>query len=203
MSAVEVLFIDVLDRLANASLNLDPQSTSRLKRLDGHMVRLEGEMSKNVSPRIFTLKVESGHLSFYPHALSEPNVIVKGKLADLGAWLLSRGASANVAIVGDETVLQELQAVFRDFEPDLGKPLSNLIGSQVAEDLLGTVELAFAALRSAVEGAGSAIKHSAAGRYADEARLNALLDGIDNVRMRTDRVAARIRAEESRRQPLS
>ncbi|MCZ6642370.1 MAG: hypothetical protein O7F71_12400, partial [Gammaproteobacteria bacterium] len=83
MSAVEVLFIDVLDRMANASLNLDPQSTSRLKRLDGHMVRLVGEMSKNVSPRIFTLKVESGHLSFYPHALSEPNVIVKGKLADL------------------------------------------------------------------------------------------------------------------------
>jgi len=202
MSAAEVLFIDVLDRLANASLNLDPQSASRLEHLDGHMLRLEGEVSKNVSPRIFTLKVEEGHLSFYPHSLPEPNVIVKGKLADLGAWLFSRGTTANVVIVGDETVLQELKAVFQNFEPDLGKPLSNLLGSQVAEDLLGTVELAFAAFRSLIEGAGAAIKHSAAGRYADEARLNALLDGIDNVRIRTDRIAARIRAEETRRQQL-
>ncbi len=200
MSAAEVLFIDFLDRLTNASLKLDSQSASRLKRLEGRMLRLEGEMPNDVSDRIFTLKVDGGQLSFYPHALPEPNVIVKGKLVDLVTWLLARGNAANVTIDGDDTVLQELFDVFRNFAPDLGKPLSNLLGSQTAEDLLGTAELAFAALRSVIEGAGSAIKESAAGRYADEARLGALLDGIDNVRMRTDRVAERIRAEETRRQ---
>ncbi|TDJ26240.1 MAG: hypothetical protein E2O61_02505 [Gammaproteobacteria bacterium] len=200
MSAAEVLFIDVLDRLANASLNLDPQSVSRLEQLEGRMLRLEGEMPKDVSDRIFTLKVEGGRLSLYPHALPEPNVIVKGKLVDLSAWLLSRGSTANVVIVGDETVLQELIDLVRNFAPDLGKPLSTLLGSRAAEDLLGAVELAFAAFRSVIEGAGTAIKESAAARYADEARLNALLDGIDNVRTRADRITVRIRAEETRRQ---
>ncbi|MFB3103452.1 MAG: hypothetical protein ACE1ZA_00875, partial [Pseudomonadales bacterium] len=157
MSAAEVLFIDVLDRLANASLNLDPQSVSRLEQLEGRMLRLEGEMPKDVSDRIFTLKVEGGRLSLYPHALPEPNVIVKGKLVDLSAWLLSRGSTANVAIVGDETLLQELINLFRNFEPDLGKPLSTLLGSRAAEDLLGAAELAFAAFRSVIEGAGTAI----------------------------------------------
>ena len=80
MSAAEVLFIDLLDRLANASLKLDSQSVSRLERLEGHMMRLEGEMPQNLSERIFTLKVEGGRLSFYPHALPEPNVIVKGNV---------------------------------------------------------------------------------------------------------------------------
>ena len=208
MSAAEVFFVDLLDSLVNSSLQLDPQTASRLQHLEGHMLRLEGALPGEVSDRMFTLKVNDGHLTFYSHALPEPNVIVRGKLIDLGTWLLSKGSSANVVIDGDETVLQELFDIFRNFRPDFGKPLSNVLGSQVTEDLLGAAELAFATFLSVVEGAGSvikegagsAIKESATGRYADEARLNSLLDGIDDVRVRADRLAARIRAEETRRQ---
>ena len=160
MSAAEVLFVDFLDNLTNASLGLDPQTTSRLEQLEGRMLRLEGEMPRELSDRIFTLKVHGGRLAFYPHALPEPDIIVKGKLADLGAWLLSNGKLANVSIDGDEAVLQELFDIFRNFRPDFGKPLSNLLGNDFTEELLGAAELAFATLRSVIEGAGTAIKEN-------------------------------------------
>ena len=73
-----------------------------------------------------------------------------------------------------------------------------LLGGEVAANLLNVAEGAMATLRSAAQGAGSALQRGTAQRYVTRASLSAFLDVLDDTRSRVDRLAQRVRAAESR-----
>ena len=97
-------------------------------------------------------------------------------------------------------MLQEVSALFSGFAPDLTRPLAGIVGREAADNLVGMGELAIAGLRSALEGVSGSFRQSASERFVSRPQLDQLLDSIDDMRLRIDRLAARVSAEEARRQ---
>lgn len=201
----EVVLADLLADLVNRSLALDPASRARLENLEGSRVQITAELP--FGPRDLTLTVSAGRLRCFARADDAPHAVVRGRPQDLAAWLLGSGSegargsngAGQVAIDGDTTVLGELSGVLRDFRPDLEQPLSQVLGANAARTALGTAELALASLRSMLEGAGHTVRAGAAETFVDRRQADRLLDELDDLRMRVDRLGARVAAEEQRR----
>jgi len=198
---LDAVFADVLADFANRSLDLDPASRARLSALDGSEVQIVAELPAPLGDREFTIAVREGRLRFYSRAADHPRVLVRGSPPDLAAWLMAGGSAAGSRLVieGDSTLLGELAAAWRAFRPDLGAPLSRLLGQEAAQAALGTAELAFAALRSALEGAERAVRDGAGRAFVDRAQTERFLDEIDDLQLRVDRLGARVHAQEQRR----
>jgi ubiquinone biosynthesis protein UbiJ len=199
---LESLIGDALAALANASLNLDPSSTARLAALDGRQIRIVAELPPPAGTRHFTLEVADARLRVYPRDMESPNVIVSGTVADLARWLLTgqTGAGAGLRIEGDTTVLMELAGILRGFRPDLGGPLGKVVGAENAASLLGAGEMALAGLRSAAEAMSGSLRQGAAERFVNRQQMAQFLDTLDDLKLRVDRLGARVSAEEARRQ---
>ncbi|MFU8815965.1 MAG: hypothetical protein ACNA7W_11515 [Pseudomonadales bacterium] len=202
-AGLEAVLADTLAALANASLDLDPVSHARLAALEGCLVQITTEAPPPLGERHFGLTVSGGRLRFYAHALERPHVIVRGTPIDLAMSLFARegAAGARVVIDGDATMLRQLTAVLRGFRPDPGIPLERLLGRDLAGRALGGVELALATLRSAFDAAGASVRQGAARNFADSRQLEGFADELDELQLRVDRLAARVRAEEQRRAP--
>jgi ubiquinone biosynthesis protein UbiJ len=200
VSALDSLLTEFLNTLTNAGLNLDPRSEARLRSLQGRSVQLIVELPAPASEKSFTVLVDDGRLQILSHSLPQPNAIARGSIPDLLGWLFG-GASGGgkVALEGDDTVLIELSAIFRRYSPGISEPMSALLGVKASANILNIAEGAVAALRSTLEGVGSAIQRSTDKRYATRSRLDTLLDVLDDTRARVDRLSERVRAEESRR----
>ena len=180
------LFADVFETFGNAALGLDPASGERLRALEGRSIRVVCTAPQQV----LSLIVHDARIHVIAEPTDAPNVIVRGSTQDLLAWFADpRQASQTkqrVAIEGDETTLIEIMDVFKRVAP----------GALPFQDLLGAAEIAIASIRSAVEGATSAVQQSVASHYVDENRANAFLDGMDDLRLRVDRLTARVNAAE-------
>lgn len=199
---LETMLADALAALANASLDLDPAGRARLSGLEGRRVRIVAELPPPVTARHFTLEVEDARLRLYSRDLDQPNVIVSGSLPDLAQWLLTgaTGTRGGLHIEGDTTVLLELAAVFRGFAPDLARPLGRVLGPETAASLVGAGEMAVAGLRSAAAAVGGSLRQGAAERFVNRQQMDRFLDALDDMKLRVDRLAARVSAEEARRQ---
>ena len=199
---LESLIGDALAALANASLNLDPSSTARLSALDGRRIRIVAELPPPAGTRHFTLQVEDARVRLYPQDMENPNVIVSGTVTDLARWLLTgqAGNGAGLRIEGDTTVLMELAGILRGFRPDLAGPLSKVVGAENAASLLGAGEMALAGLRSAAEAMSGSLRQGAAERFVNRQQMAQFLDALDDLKLRVDRLGARVSAEEARRQ---
>lgn len=195
------VFADALADLANRSLALDPAAAARLATLEGHRIQFSTDLPEPMGARDLTITVNDGRLRLYPRALPEPNVIVSGRPADLVAWLFGDGVASgpgrDLRIDGDGAVLQELTQAIESFRPDLAGPLGSLLGAETARSALGTAELALATLRSAFEGAGQTVRDSAARTFVSQSEAARLLDELDDLRLRVDRLAARVAAQEN------
>lgn len=200
---LDSVLADALADLANKSLDLDPASRARLSGLDGHRLQITADLPPPLGGRDFALTVQAGRLRFFPHAPERPNVIVRGAPPDLAAWLIGgeNAAGTRLTIDGDPTVLAELRAALTAFRPDFGRPLGDLLGAELAQTALGAAELALATLRSALEGAGRSVREGAAETFVDRAGANRFLDELDDLRLRVDRLAARVEAREQRARP--
>lgn len=200
---LDSMLADVLADLANRSLDLDPASRARLSSLEGRQVQISMSLPPPLGRRDFTLSVQGGRLRFFPHAAAAPHVIVRGSPADLGTWLFGgeNAARARLEIDGDSTVLGELRAALQAFRPDFADPLGRVLGREVAQTALGAAELALATLRSAFEGASQAMRDGASRAFVDRRQAGQFLDELDELRLRIDRLAARVQAEETRNVP--
>lgn len=196
----EAVLADLLAELANRSLDLDPASRARLAALEGSSIQLHAQLP-GLGNRDFTLAVQAGRLRLFPHALEAPQVIVRGSAADLAAAIFgaSDAARSRLEVEGDSAVLQELTAALQGYRPDLDVPLSRLLGPDAARSVLSTAELALAGLRSALEGAGSTVRQSASRAFVDRTQANRLADELDDLRLRIDRLGARVAAQEQRK----
>jgi ubiquinone biosynthesis protein UbiJ len=193
---------EALAALANASLNLDPASRARLSALEGRRVRIVAELPPPLTAPPFTLEVRDARLEVHLQELNPPNVIVRGSLPDLAQWLLTgaTGARGGLHIDGDTTVLLELAAVLRGFAPDPAGPLGRLVGPETAATLVGAGEMALAGLRSAAAAVSGSLRQGAADRFVNRQQMDRFLDTLDDMKLRVDRLGARVSAEEARRQ---
>jgi ubiquinone biosynthesis protein UbiJ len=198
--ALEAALVELVNRAANATLELDPKAASRLAASEGHRARLIAELPGGVE-KSFTLAVVGGRMVFTPHAEAEPNVMVRGSVPALLSMLAGGRSAGPVTIEGDVGVLEELAAVFKGFAPDLAEPLSKLVGETSADGILNAAEAGLALLRSAAEATAASLRRGVGERFATRSRVNVLLDRLDDARERSDRLAARINGLEGARRP--
>lgn len=205
---LDSVLADTLAELANKGLDLDPVSRARLGALEGSRLQITVEMPAPLTGRDLGLTVLAERLRFFPHAPEAPHAVIRGTPAALAAWALGGAADSarpsvrsdeRLFIDGDVALVQELGELLRGYRPDLGGPLERLLGPDLAGTALGTLELAGAALRSALEGVGHTVREGGARVFAGRAGAERFLDDLDDLRLRIDRLAARVTAEERRR----
>ncbi len=192
----DAVLADLLGDLANRGLALDPTSRARLTALEGRVVLVTIELP--LAARELFITVDRGRLRLLTRAGEAPNAAVRGRPPDLLAWLAG-AAGPGVEIEGDTTVLGELAAVLRNYRPDLERPLAGIVGGDAARTAIGSVELALSGLRSAFEGTRHTARAGAARAFVDRRQLDRLLDELDDLQLRVDRLGARVAAVEQRR----
>lgn len=189
---LEDLLASISSNLAQAGLNLDPEMRGRLQQIDGRCIAVNCSMP----PLALFLNIGNGTLMVRSSFSGKPHVAVTGTGFELASWLAAPHRIDGIQIEGDETVLLEVTAALRTFDPDLVAPFTRLFGPGVTQNMLGGAELAVSAIRSAAEGVGHAIEKTAAAQFVTREDTGALLDVLDDLRLRIDRLAARIRAKE-------
>ena len=200
MSAAANPIFNTLSMLANElsrrALDTDPAMSEQLRAMADRTVELHVK-----SPAItMHLRVRSDAIEVFPGPTERPDAIVSGDMTSLIGWLLPGDSRGQVLIEGDEQLLHKLQQVLRSFRPDPGEPLANLFGEQAASTLLGTAEMGLSGLKSVLEGLGRSASEQASQRFMARQGLEPLLQGIDELRLRVDRLAAGIAQLERARQ---
>ncbi len=198
---LESLLTDALAELANRSLDLDPSHRARLSALEGRQIQITATLPPPLTERHFALAVTGGRLRFFPHPPERPNVIVRGSPPNLMARLVGgeSAAATGLSIDGDETVLAELAAALTAYRPDFGGPLGSLLGRELAQAALGAAELALSTAHSVLQAAGHTAKQEAARSFVDRRQAERFLDELSDLRLRVDRLAARVDVEERHR----
>jgi ubiquinone biosynthesis protein UbiJ len=146
-----------------------------------------------------TIRVSDGQLRVEARAARKPNAIVTGRVPDILALLADSTSSSRVMIEGDENVLTDLTELLKHFEPDLAGPMSGILGSQVADTFVGLAEAAMAALKSTAESLSSVARDGTRSRYLVNSDLDCMLESLEDLQLRVDRLGARVRVVESNR----
>ena len=89
-------------------------------------------------------------------------------------------------------VLESSSGKLDDFAASLGK----VVGADVTATLLGTAEMGLKGLQSLIEGVGSSVQKTASDSFVAQDELDSLLTGIDELRLRVDRLAAKVSQRE-------
>ncbi len=187
---------EIATALSTSALAADPQLKGRLNNLQGQSI----ELQCTLPPATWHLLFTPAGLKIEPGPAPAPQAIVQGSALDLASWLLP-GRRGHVEISGDTTLLAELAEIFRQFNPDMAKPLASVFGEDLAATWVGTTELGIKGLRALIEGLGQSVQHQAGRTFMQNSDMEAFLRNIDALRLRVDRLAARIdQQEQNRRQ---
>lgn len=197
LANLAALLADTLAELTNATLALDPAGAARLATLEGRTIELRARMP-GAADAVFSLRIQHGRLRLVPAVHGTPDTIVTGTLPDLLGWALSRGRHTppGLRIDGDTGLLEALAAVAEGFAPDLEAPLERFMGADAAGRVAAAAELTFAGLRTLFDGAAGGLRRGAAQWFATAPAANAFLDELDDLKLRVDRLAARVERAE-------
>jgi ubiquinone biosynthesis protein UbiJ len=187
---------DIATGISRQALQSDPQLLARLGSLQGNTV----ELQCTLPPGTWHVSIDAEGLSVQSGPAVAPQAVVRGTLTSLIAWLLPGGNTSGLEVSGDNTLLLELADMLKGFSPDLAVPLSDLLGAELANSLVGGAEAGIQALQSLLAGAGRGVQTQAGRQFVQQSQLDAFLDGVDALRLRVDRLDARIR-EVERMQP--
>jgi ubiquinone biosynthesis protein UbiJ len=199
-SSLEAVLADGIMELANGALALDPVTPSRLTGLDGQRFRLDVVLPPPFGTRSLTVEIRDGRLHRSVDGAAMPQVIVAGSPPALVAWLFGAdtGNADAVRIYGDSALLAQLRVLASHFRPDPGMPLERVLGRDAARDLLGAAEVAGAALRSVLQGGLDSARRAPGPAWAGRSEVDRFLDRIDELRLRIDRLDARVSEQERR-----
>ena len=201
MNERAVPLFDALSSIANLlsrqALEADPATAARLAGIAGRCV----EFDCTLPPVQCHVQITEQGINTVPGPADQPDAIVQGTATDLATWLLPTHPG-NVTVHGDEALLIELRSILSQYQPDLAGPLNSIVGEQTAAALLGSAEMGLKGLRSLFEGVGQSMQQQAAGQFISRDQIDQLLDGIDELRLRIDRLAAGVtQAEKAHQQP--
>lgn len=195
-----------LGTIGNRTLALDPRSRARLAALDMATVQFEIVPPVDGPDTLVVLQIENATISFHASSPSTPNAIVRGTLPAMIGWLISGTQGtvpAGISFEGDESLLQHIAALVRGYRPDLEAPLGRLFGAAATRELLGAAETTVNFLRSAFDGltgaATASAQASARAGFVAEPDMPAMLDTLDALQLRVDRLNARVRELERQR----
>ena len=188
---------DIATRATNQALHADPGLLGRLQALQGRCI----EIQCTVPAAIWHLNINNGGIDTVHGAADAPQVIVRGAVLDLAGWLMPGKSPGHVTITGDDTLLIEVLDILQDFDPDLASPLTQLFGAELTDTLLGTAEMGLKGLQSLIAGVGQSVRDKTTENFVQQNQLNTLLTGVDKLRLRVDRLAAKVtQHEQSKRQ---
>ena len=183
-----------LQEALNRLVALDPDTASALAALDGRRIGLALE----APPVALDIRVDGGRLHVGPPT-QEPDLGVRATISGVLSQLpfLRRDGAppvGKVRINGDAELARRLQQLAQRFDPDWDRPfdvLGPVIGPQVAK-------LLREALRAGRTVAGNVVR-DAADYLTEESRdvvgkaeRAAVLDDVDDLRDRAERLAARV-----------
>lgn len=185
----------------NRLVALDPDTREAIGRLEGRRigVTLRGpEVAFAIAARNSTLQIEPPPEAGNDGSASDFEV--KATPGSLLAMVLGRDGDARppgkVEIAGDAELARQVQKLARAYKPDFEAAFAAVFG-----DVVGTTIAR--ALRDAAQWAGDGARHfrdDTIDWLRDEARvtvphpeMNAFLDDVDDLRERTERLAARVR----------
>ncbi|MGH8114205.1 MAG: ubiquinone biosynthesis accessory factor UbiJ [Rhodanobacteraceae bacterium] len=185
----------------NRLVALDPDTREAIGRLEGHRidVYLRGpEVAFAIAARGSTLQIEPPPEA--GHDGSASDFEVKATPGSLLAMVLGRDGDARsqgrVEIAGDAELARQLQKLARNYKPDFEAAFAAVFGEVVGTTIAS-------ALRDAAQWVGDGARHfrdDTIDWLRDEARLtvphpemNDFLDDVDDLRERTERLAARVR----------
>jgi ubiquinone biosynthesis protein UbiJ len=194
--SIEQFLADMATSVSNKALNTDPELQQRLKALDGRIVEIEC-----TAPFVIGhLKVVDGQMLFTSGAAEQPHVRVKGSAPNLLKWLTQREPE-DLIIDGDHNILLEFLNIAQSFDPDVENTLTAILGHNLASRAVGTAELGLRGLQSIVQGIGDSIQNSSipnntSSQFVKKDEFDTLLDGIDELRLRVDRLSANLRQRE-------
>ena len=190
------VFAELATRASAQAAESDPRLRARLQALDGQCL----ELQCTAPPSTWHVIVKDGTLVTQPGAAPAPQVIVRGHAMAMAAWIAPGSpAPGQLEISGDNTLATELVEILRDFQPDLVEPMSRILGPDAAATLLGTAELGLKSMQSLLSGVGQSMSDTAAANFVRSPQLDNLLTGIDRLRLRVDRLAAKVTELEQER----
>lgn len=190
---LQSMFADFISDVSARALASDPQTTAALTKLDGRVL----EIQVTQPPITWHMTFATSGLRLHPGQAEQPHLIVRGDAIALISWLMGK-TDSQIQVDGDAGMLLALSALFQHINPDPAAALSSVLGPQRAADLLATAEMGLAGVKSALQGVGLSLKDTAAENFVDHNSFNDLLGGIDDLRLRVDRLAANIKAKERR-----
>jgi len=208
---LEALLASLIGEVTSRTLQLDPTSYPRLEAIAGTRIRFE--VIPPALPGVPEGDARTLLLTVHPDALDlragadgEAHAVVRGTLPDIARSLLGQDpdadTTAGVRVEGDGAALQAVAALFRDLEPDLAEPLSALLGRDMADNVIGAAEAGLAFLKSAAESMTAGLRQEARSNWVDDDAFRQLMDRTEDLGLRVDRLAARVRlAEERTEQP--
>lgn len=213
LSPLEGLLLRLAGEASSQTLKLDPASYPRLEALAGTRLRFDvltptvpGLPVRSDEPRPLLLEVQPDALSLEGGSRGDAHAVITGTVPDIvrlffGSAATKTGKSdkpGDVRIEGDEAALQAVAALFRDLEPDLAEPLAKIVGREAADGLIGAAEAGLAFLRSAAQSMASGARREARSTWVTDQAQDTLLDRMDKLRLRIDRLDARVRLAEER-----
>jgi len=192
MTPFAAAFARWTESFANGSARLDPLARTRLRALSGRTVEIE------IDPpgETLWLFVDGEAIRLRDERFDAPSVRVRGSPAAMAAMLFDiGGASPQLHIEGDETVLGELRAIVRDFRPDGLPPLDAVVGAHAAQAITGLFEIGVSALsalgRSLSEEGVRIARDGVKQRYLTKPEFDGFIDAMQQLRVRIDRIAVR------------
>lgn len=194
---VLAVFGRALESALNRLVDLDPETRTALRPLDGRAVTL----AFRSTPLAMRIAVEGDRLAVGAAFGGDSALRVTAAPSALLAFALSRGRDdamtpGRVDVSGDADLARRLERIARKFEPDFDEAFARAFGDVAGFQIARGVRRALAALR---DGANAFARDTAdylseEGRVVvPKAEVDVFLDDVDVLRERADRLQARVR----------
>lgn len=191
------LISQVSHQITAGVIAADPATATQFAAFAGRCIELQSHTPA------FTvhLVLQADGIEVFHGPADIPHAIIRGSGRELMQALLPGGNFEGLIIEGDTALLFNLTNLFSRFSPDVATPLGRFIGEANAANLVGTAELGLAGLKTALSGLSQTVQQQATGQFVKTRQLDEMLEGIDGLRLRVDRLAANLsRVEQAKRQ---
>ena len=182
----------LLNDLSERAIHLDPVAAKNFTSLTGQVIEihcLEPALTWHLTLQESSIEVHAG-------ASNNPNVAVTGKPLGLLQMLMTGATSETVVIDGDAAVLMALHTLAKDYSPDPAKLLDAWLGRGKGQRAAALVELGMAnlgeLLTSTRANAHHATQNYFSERYATQDQGKGLAGRLDLLRLRIDRLEAKL-----------
>ena len=180
----------------NRALALDAETRARLAELEGRRVGVE----VLDTPLALAITVHQSRLCVGPHWQAPGDLNLRAAPGSLLAFALRRDEGAplppgKVDISGDAELARRLEKLLRGFRPDVeeafAKTFGDVVGVPMARALQGAFTWSRESARALVRDGAEFLRDESRDLIAP-AEMDQLLDDIDALRERAERLAARI-----------